>query len=261
MAVGMIEVRSPPSGSHLTVITVLRRTYFSLFRPNMMAELAKKRLVVRRLEQIFAGKGGLANNHQQAVQRGDMLHTAERKNDSGVCNVRTNTKVSRDAVIMCEDTEDTLGCRTQEQRKMPADFNHQTAQTVEKRTLASVLPNTSSKEQRPTWPSDLDPIRAPGPVENLGHLRHLGFSPLGPANSLEEGGGWIDLNLLMNTAQLHILNVTCDFVREALSEYSVHFEMSENGQKVRWKSHFCPRSTGTHTGNSLWPRDDHSIDA
>ncbi|KAI7322653.1 hypothetical protein KC315_g8758 [Hortaea werneckii] len=38
-------------------------------------------------------------------------------------------------------------------------------------------------------------------------------------------------------AQLHTVNVTVDFVRKALSEYSDRFEISQDGRKVRWKGH------------------------
>ncbi|KAI7541333.1 hypothetical protein KC331_g8640 [Hortaea werneckii] len=38
-------------------------------------------------------------------------------------------------------------------------------------------------------------------------------------------------------AQLHTVNVTMDFVRKALSEYSDRFEISQDGRKVRWKGH------------------------
>lgn len=54
----------------------------------------------------------------------------------------------------------------------------------------------------------------------------------------------------MNMAQLHSLNVTCDFVREAFSEYGVRFEMSNDGQKVRWKVDSRLRSTNVHTVDS-----------
>jgi hypothetical protein len=40
---------------------------------------------------------------------------------------------------------------------------------------------------------------------------------------------------LINMAQLHTINVTSDFVRKALNEYSKMFEISEDGRKVRWK--------------------------
>lgn len=221
--------------------------------PTTMAEQAKKRLVVRRLEQIFAGKGNLASPHHQALQKEDVLDTAKRANDFEGPSIRMDMKVSREAPIMSEDTED-----TSKEHKSPAGFKHQAVEVVENRNIASNLPNSSFKEQRPTRPVDLDPIRAQYPADNLGYLKHLGFSPLGPTDSLEEDGGWIRLNLLMNMAQLHMLNVTCDFVREALSEYGVHFEMSDDGQKIRWKGDSWLRRT---TGDSSWRRNENTVDA
>ncbi|KAI7552130.1 hypothetical protein KC317_g13830, partial [Hortaea werneckii] len=92
-------------------------------------------------------------------------------------------------------------------------------------------------EQRPTRPLDLDPHRAQVPDENIRYMRHLGFSPPYPSNSPIDDHGWVYLNLVVNMAQLHTVNVTMDFVRKALSEYSDRFEISQDGRKVRWKGH------------------------
>jgi hypothetical protein len=82
----------------------------------------------------------------------------------------------------------------------------------------------------------LDPYRAQVPAENMNYIRHLGFSPP-DMNSGDAplGHGWIYLNLLINMAQLHTLNVTPEFVKDALHEYSSHLEMSRDGRKIRWK--------------------------
>lgn len=128
--------------------------------PTTMVERAKKRLVVRRLEQIFAGEDSLISAHHQALQKKDMLQTAERTNDSEVRGKRTDTEVTRDARIMSKDTEDTSNPVTQKEPKVSADSKHQAADIVDKHNLARNLSNGSFKEQRPTKPLDLDPIRA-----------------------------------------------------------------------------------------------------
>jgi hypothetical protein len=94
-----------------------------------------------------------------------------------------------------------------------------------------------SPQQRPTRPLDLDPHRAQNPHDNFQYIRHLGFSPPEPntMQAHDEGHGWIYLNFLFNMAQLHTLNVTPEFAKKALIDFSTKFELSEDGRKVRWK--------------------------
>src|SRR6478736_37015 len=47
--------------------------------------------------------------------------------------------------------------------------------------------------------------------------------------------GWVSLNLLYNLAQLHLINVTPDFVRSAVLEVSTRFQLSTDGHKIRWQ--------------------------
>lgn len=47
--------------------------------------------------------------------------------------------------------------------------------------------------------------------------------------------GWVYLNLLINMAQLHTLNVTPEFIKKAVNQLSVNFELSSDGQRIRWK--------------------------
>ena len=47
-------------------------------------------------------------------------------------------------------------------------------------------------------------------------------------------GGWVYLNLVTSMAQLHTLNVTPEFIRKAVADYSAKFELSPDGTKVKW---------------------------
>lgn len=58
------------------------------------------------------------------------------------------------------------------------------------------------------------------------------------------------LNLLINMAQLHTINVTADFVRKALTERSTKFELSPDGRKVRWKGGRSVTRTSSSGGGS-----------
>ncbi|EPE02391.1 frequency clock protein [Ophiostoma piceae UAMH 11346] len=104
-------------------------------------------------------------------------------------------------------------------------------------------PGSTLPEQRPTRPLDLDPDRVQVPSENMEYIRHLGLVPpeIGPrsvATTIDvspDANGWVYLNLLSNLAQLHIFNVAPDFIRQAVVEKSTKFQLSPDGQKVRWR--------------------------
>jgi hypothetical protein len=97
-------------------------------------------------------------------------------------------------------------------------------------------------KQRPTRPCDLDPDRAQVPSENMDYIRHLDLlqpEVLPEQRSIQDGHldteGWMFLNLLCNLAQLHLINVTPDFVRSAVSEISTRLQLSCDGHKIRWQ--------------------------
>lgn len=209
---------------------------------------AEKRLVVKRLERHFAGKGNFASGHLQALRREQMLHTSGRTHSS------ENTEISRREPIVSEEAGSTLDSGTQEQPHTLAHSKDHAVEIADKHDLASELPDCGLKETQPMRPSDFDPTRAQFPVEDFGYLKHLGLSSPGPTN-IVEGGDLIDLNRLMDMAQLHILNVTRDFVRDALYEYGVHFEMPNDGHAVRYNGDSCSIKHG-HSHRRLYMRAD-----
>jgi hypothetical protein len=98
-------------------------------------------------------------------------------------------------------------------------------------------------QQRPTRPCDLDPDRAQIPSENMNYIRHLDLLPpelTSGQQSIQDvhldTEGWVSLNLLYSLAQLHLINVTPDFVRSAVLEISTKFQLSSDGHKIRWRS-------------------------
>ena len=71
-------------------------------------------------------------------------------------------------------------------------------------------------------------------VHNLLYLQRLGLaSPLAKV-STGSNNEWIYLNLLINMAQLHTLNVTPAYVRRVVTDMSSRLELSDDGSKVRW---------------------------
>ncbi|KAJ4332675.1 hypothetical protein N0V95_009606 [Ascochyta clinopodiicola] len=197
-----------------------------------MSDKARKKLVVRRLEQIFAGKRSAPGSHPQPMQQEEVAQsaaTADRQ-EREATGRGLRPEGLRTALITPEqgDMDDEQGASIlhipAQQRVNEQDFEH---------------PGTGSgsPDQRPTRPLDLDPLRAQVPAANMDYFRHLGFSPpdMMTNTSSEEGHGWLYLNLLINMAQLHTLNVTPDNVKDALAAYSTQLELSSDGRKIRWK--------------------------
>jgi len=62
--------------------------------------------------------------------------------------------------------------------------------------------------------------------------------------------GWIYLNLLISMAQLHIINVTPDFVRSAVADVSEKLELSQDGRRIRWTGGSEGTRLSSDSGNS-----------
>ncbi|KAH7064711.1 frequency clock protein [Macrophomina phaseolina] len=200
-----------------------------------MTETAKKKLVVRRMEQLFAGKGAGAQ-HQQPMQQQEVAQSAaqaDRAAKEEITGHKAEREGLREARIMDDKNEHRMAAPRD---AVESDRNvKKTGDRVSDRDFADSPSGSNSPNQRPTRPLDLDPQRAQVPTENLKYIRHLGFSPPDPDTPPVDGHGWIYLNLLVNMAQLHTINVTIDFVKKALQEYSSKLEISHDGRKVRWR--------------------------
>ncbi|KAK7613111.1 frequency clock protein-domain-containing protein [Phyllosticta paracitricarpa] len=198
-----------------------------------MTDTAKKKLVVRRLEQIFAGKGAGANGHQQPMQQQEVAQSAaqaDRLAQEEETGQPARKEGLREARIMYD------GKRERRNRVLhETDANRKPVEAAKPEPQSGSSPGRLSPDQRPTRPLDLDPQRAQVPADNLSYIRHLGFSPQDPELPPVDGHGWIYLNLLVNMAQLHTINVTTEFVIKALQQYSSQIELSHDGRKVRWR--------------------------
>jgi hypothetical protein len=190
--------------------------------PVVMTEKARRKLIVRRLEQLFAGKGAAMEGHQHPLQQEEVAQSAARADRSAIeaCGHWVAEEGAREARIVPSRTED------------PPQTTLNTTPVLGKDFV-----DGDSPEQRPTRPLDLDPERAQVPAENIQYMRHLGFSPpdIGSSPALADGHGWIYLNVLTNMAQIHDVNVTSDFVKKAIAEHSQKLELSHDARKVRWR--------------------------
>ncbi len=208
--------------------------------PLKAAERAKKKLVVQRLEQLFTGTGPSLEPSSQSQQQQEVFHSAARADGNryeargdpvGVEGVREARIGKVDVGSMADGASDVRGST-----KLRLT-SHNECFAATSRNEENHADSDSSPDQRPTHPLDLDLNRAQVPAENIKYMRHLGFpsSRAGESVSDKDGDGWVYLNLLTSMAQLHTINVTPDFVREALIEVSNQFELSQDGRKIRWK--------------------------
>jgi Frequency clock protein len=194
-------------------------------RSGPLTEKEKRKIVVRKIEQIFAGRDSAAIGHQQSIQQQHVARSAARaeRRATETAGTLDSTEGSREARIMSD---------TEPANDKKDSSNHD---SLTSSALDSMEGDSAFVEQRPTRPLDLDPSRAQVPAENMQYLRHLGFSPPDQTMSPHaDGHGWIHLNVLMNLAQTHFEHVTVDFVRKAILESSKRLEVSSDGRKARW---------------------------
>lgn len=207
--------------------------------PANMSERAKKKLVVRKVEQLFVGKGAVGG-HQHPLQQQEVSQSA--------------AQADRSARAQAGQSAEAYGAR--EARMLGRRKANKDKDSSSEATDARVQNSQNDTEQRPTQPIDLDPERAQVPQDNIRYMRSMGFSPPHPDDAPEEGHGWIYINFLFNMAQLHTLHVTSDFAREAMTEVSKKLEVSPDGRKVRWRGgKSVTHSSGSgditpNTGNS-----------
>ncbi|RAL64708.1 hypothetical protein DID88_001739 [Monilinia fructigena] len=206
-----------------------------------MTENQRKRMVVRRLEQLFTGKTGpLASIHSHSLQQQEVSKSAARADQ-----VSKNQLLPREGV-----REAHIGPHNMELDKqglVSAQKNSKTSKSPTEQSNSSQSNSSPQKsrgspspEQRPTRPLDLDPDRDQIGSDNVEYIRHLGISAPQLLNEESQDAavdaeGWVYLNLLINMAQLHIINVTPDFIRSAVTELSEKLQISPDGKKLRWR--------------------------
>ncbi|KAL8844404.1 MAG: hypothetical protein Q9176_001314 [Flavoplaca citrina] len=72
-------------------------------------------------------------------------------------------------------------------------------------------------------------------TDQVRHPGHLGVASPTAESDPQSDQEWVYLNLLVNMAQLHTLNVTPESVRKALDDCSTKLVLSDDGRKVKWR--------------------------
>ncbi|KAH8724384.1 frequency clock protein [Phaeosphaeriaceae sp. PMI808] len=177
-----------------------------------MSDKSKKKLVVRRLEQIYAGKRSVSGSHPQPMQQEEVAQSAA----------------------------------TADREEQAATGRNYRPEGLR---IARIMPEHDSHR-------DASPGEVPQRLRTDLHIEQQHFDNMDTGDAPQDGHGWLYLNLLINMAQLHTLNVTTNFVKDALTEYSSQLELSRDGRKIRWKGGLeetknCVDSTSEHcSGNS-----------
>lgn len=205
---------------------------------------AKQKLIVQRLEQLFTDKPTSTTADQVSLQQheiscsvasGDMKASEAGDDSVEIEGVRQAQILTTGVGLPVEGPVDVqAGTMGQDENDSDDPMGGDT-----------VADSPVKSEQRPTWPPDLDISRAQAPEEAMKYIRHLGPYCSGP---------WIYLNLLSNMAQLHFFNITPDFVRKAVACFSSKFEISPNGQKLRWKGGTQGTRLMSECGSNAEPR-------
>ncbi|KAI9680806.1 MAG: hypothetical protein M1817_004246 [Caeruleum heppii] len=206
----------------------------------VMTESARQKLVVRRLEQLFTGKAPENVDSSQPLQQQEVSESAAHAERTAVESKGRSAGMEghREARILPPDAEILPDADEEEPPTGTAGVTRPLSKSgFDKTEISTVSSGNGSPDQRPTRPLDLDPHRAQHALDNVEYLRHLGLStPMLDDNATSEGSdGWIYLNLLVNMAQLHTINVTPDFIRKAVVDKSDKFDLSPDGRKIRWR--------------------------
>ncbi|KAL9581327.1 MAG: hypothetical protein Q9212_003968, partial [Teloschistes hypoglaucus] len=183
-----------------------------------VSDVAKQKVVVARLEMLFSGRE--SDESSMYGSNTQILETLRLESREGPVAIMrgepSNTFAGEQAPAASETTNS-------------VDFG-QSAQAIDRRSdFLAALPQQLSTD------ADLHDSSPSRPsFDHWHHLRHLGAaSPVAGSNP-QSTHGWVYLNVLVNMAQLHTLNVTLDFVRQAIHDISVNLVLSEDGRKVRW---------------------------
>ncbi|KAL9625617.1 MAG: hypothetical protein Q9160_000330 [Pyrenula sp. 1 TL-2023] len=195
----------------------------------IMSEGTKMRAVVRRLEQLFTGNTAAPGEHSLPLQQQAISDSAAQDDQAHALqsNRALPAEGSREARILPNG----LGKVTdRDMHSMPRN------QPSAEHSNGKRLEDDRVVDQRPTRPLDLDMHRAQDPADNLEYIRHLGLSYPHSGSFIDsEPSRWVYLNLLVNMAQLHMLNVTHEFIRKSVETLSIKLELSDDGRKLRWR--------------------------
>lgn len=247
-------VRGRSSAADQKVESYLEDIPEGLFpRQIAMTDKEKKKLVVRRLEQLFTGKMSHRGRNlrlipaqsapEPQVSSGGMISAPPQLSAAPGVEASREARIQDESAKNVRSREDLSVSNSNGENETAGNQTGSGSVSNEHSGHDNSPQNTDLPEQRATRPVDLDPDRVQNPSENMQYIRHLGVTApqyvdktkYRPQDVSMDVDGWIHLNLLCNLAQLHILNVAPDYIRSAVTERSTKFQLSRDGRKIRWR--------------------------
>ncbi|MCJ1421112.1 hypothetical protein MMC32_007474 [Xylographa parallela] len=230
-------------------------------RRQRMTERSRKKLVVKRLEELFTGKRAFRELSSQPMQQEEVSLSAASADRRAVeaSGQTASIEGNREAKMLYQDSEVLTGSMGDIR---PALRHRSPSEGQESAIGGMDCSSSATSDQRPTRPLDLDPCRAQNPSENMDYIRHLCLttSDLDSDPIPGDGSRWVYLNLLFGMAQLHTVNVTLDFARTAVAEISEKFELSVDGSKIRWRGGCEETKMSTDGTSSVEQEIESSVD-
>ncbi|MCJ1432502.1 hypothetical protein MMC27_001859 [Xylographa pallens] len=230
-------------------------------RRQRMTERSRKKLVVKRLEELFTGTRAITETSSQSMQQEEVSQSAASADRRAVeaSGQTASIEGNREAKMLYQDLEVLTGSMCDNRLAL----RHRSLSEGEEPAIGGMnCSSSATSDQRPTRPLDLDPCRAQIPSENIDYIRHLCLttSDLDSDPIPGDGSRWIYLNLLFGMAQLHTVNVTPDFVRAAVAEVGERFELSSDGSKIRWRGGSEGTKMSTDGNSSVEQEIESSMD-
>ncbi|KAL9596189.1 MAG: hypothetical protein Q9219_005975 [cf. Caloplaca sp. 3 TL-2023] len=185
----------------------------------IVSDRAKQQLVVDRLEELFLHGDNRGQPFDADRIHAHALHLGVSHEDF---LVTSSTGIAKTEV----QTNQSFRMSTDTSRINRSNLPQMDSQQTRNTTGLYQLPKLLQHVDKPLLESQID---------NLRYLRHLGIASPVAGSSLELLYEWVYLNILINLAQLHTLNVTPEFVRQAIQSISNRLILSKDGRKVRWQ--------------------------
>ncbi|KAL8965790.1 MAG: hypothetical protein Q9183_003685, partial [Haloplaca sp. 2 TL-2023] len=183
-----------------------------------ISDCSKQREIVQRLEQLF--QNGFAHDEPSPTNR--IVSAPPQSIDQ---NDRLASRVREASAAQVDENTPSTTVNSNQ-----LDFQY----TQQDQQEPVPLPQDSQSNQDPGRQYDHgSDVADPNSQSHAGH-QLAAASPVS-SSSPDSGYEWVYLNLLGNMAQLHLFNVTPEFVRAAIHEVSDRLVLSDDGRKVRWR--------------------------
>ncbi|KAL9611605.1 MAG: hypothetical protein Q9167_003763 [Letrouitia subvulpina] len=202
------------------------------------SDKGKKSLVVQKLERLFTGDdvyNSPVNSSIGYQSTSPLTVEAENMAINKQANTGNFNKQVHRTTRIWQDSNATQAHSTAPETLEPQPLDNAIDESGTTHKSPGLYSHAKS-EQQPMDSLDQNLSQSQSMTKGIGYIRHLGITSSSMKDKPHSNDDWIYINLLTSMAQLHTLNVTPSFVRQAIVECSTHLELSEDGRKVRWRT-------------------------